>query len=88
MLSGLLDGEDHRHVGHHGSLACLVELDDLALLEPLQGQLNHADAAPSANALAAGADQADFSTNADEPAEWTSRRAVLTSGSPLARSIS
>jgi len=42
-LGGLLAAQDHEQVGDHRGLALLVQLDDALVLEPLQGELDHAD---------------------------------------------
>jgi len=44
-LGRLLAAKDHEQVGHHRGLALLIQLDDVIFLEPLQGQLHHADRA-------------------------------------------
>src|SRR6266851_10291198 len=43
LLGGLLAAQDDEQVGHHRGLALLVQLDDVLVPEPLQGQLDHAD---------------------------------------------
>jgi hypothetical protein len=44
-LGGLLAAQHHEQVGDHRCLALLIQLDDVLFLEPLQGQLDHADRA-------------------------------------------
>src|SRR5260221_12684243 len=43
LLGGLLAAQDDEQVRDHRGLALLVQLDDVLVLEPLQGQLHHAD---------------------------------------------
>src|ERR1700759_374700 len=44
-LGGLVAAQHDEQVGDHRGLALLVQLDDVLVLEPLQGQLDHADRA-------------------------------------------
>src|ERR1022692_66046 len=43
LLGGLLAAQHHEQVRHHRRLALLVQFDDAFFLQPLQGQLDHAD---------------------------------------------
>src|SRR6185312_13333723 len=45
LLGRLLAAQHDEQVGDHGRLALLIEVDDALVLEPLEGQLDHADRA-------------------------------------------
>lgn len=45
LLGGLLAAKHNQQVGHRRCLTLFIEFDDAALLEPLQGELDHADGA-------------------------------------------